>query len=198
MASFVAVGRKERPSIEAALVPLTILLCLEKSWGLSRGPSGTLFRPPRSAGGGGREAFMAFEALVLRRRLPFSVVFWNLRTRSSDEPLESSAERVEPDLTGGAVDAVDSSMARGAVRGWVVVAMGQHRNLPLRCNNRNRNRTDAGEQAGRTSSAASRALVGFCTPSGVLGVVRAETDSKRRAWAPVRTMLTCRPGPRRR
>lgn len=61
-------------------------LGLEKSCGRSLGPSGTLGRP-RSAGllmaGGGRDADMAFEALVLRSRLPFSVVFWNLRTRSS-------------------------------------------------------------------------------------------------------------------
>jgi hypothetical protein len=61
-------------------------LGLEKSCGRSLGPSGA-FALPRSAGlfmaGGGRAADMALEALVLRRRLPLSVVFWNLRTRSS-------------------------------------------------------------------------------------------------------------------
>jgi hypothetical protein len=111
VASFAGVGRKERLSRAGALVPLAILhirtsavvqhaplyslrsaapqptyLGLEKSCGRSRGPSGTLARP-RSDGlcmtGGGRAADMALEALVLRSRLPFSVVFWNLRTRSS-------------------------------------------------------------------------------------------------------------------
>jgi hypothetical protein len=110
VASFAGVGRKERLSREGTLVPLAILHMvasawvlvtglrlsfnmpaatyrgLEKSCGRSLGPSGTLARP-RSAelllAGGGRDADMALEALVLRRRLLFSVVFWNLRTRSS-------------------------------------------------------------------------------------------------------------------
>lgn len=65
----------------------TTYLGLEKSCGRSLGPRGCFTRP-RSAGlfmaGGGRDvADMALEALVLRRRLPLSVVRWNLRTRSS-------------------------------------------------------------------------------------------------------------------
>jgi hypothetical protein len=99
VASLESVGRKERPSTEATLVPLAILqvvtsvfvlssiwhplhsttyLGLEKSCGRSLGPNGTLALP-RNAGlfmaGGGREvADMALEALVLRNRLPVSVV----------------------------------------------------------------------------------------------------------------------------
>jgi hypothetical protein len=62
-------------------------LGLEKSWGRSRGPSGTRARP-RPAWwwfivGSGRAAVVALDALVLRSRLPWSPVFWNLRTRSS-------------------------------------------------------------------------------------------------------------------
>lgn len=58
----------------------------EKSCGRSLGPSGTLFRALSDAllmVGGGLAALMAFEALVLRSLLPWSAVFWNLRTRSS-------------------------------------------------------------------------------------------------------------------
>lgn len=108
MASFESVGRKERPSREATLVPLAILhirasafiisdmhfslhittyLGLEKSCGRSLGPNGTLALPLSAgllmAGGGRDDADMALEALVLRSRLPVSVVLWNLRTRSS-------------------------------------------------------------------------------------------------------------------
>jgi len=114
---------------------------LEKSCGRSLGPSGPLFLPPRSAElllllllllltGGGRIADMALEALVLRSRLPVSVVLWNLRTRSSvgisiaftrisllslhtpDEPLESSPDTFDPDLTGRSI----VSMVRVPVR----------------------------------------------------------------------------------
>jgi hypothetical protein len=117
-------------------------LCLEKSCGRSRGPSGTLALPRNAAvlvAGGGRAADIAFEALVLRSRLPWSLVFWNLRTRSSagdkvsiatahvsitshpvpDEPLDSSPEILEPDLTGTGTGTFVDSMARVPVRGCV-------------------------------------------------------------------------------
>lgn len=115
-----------------------------KSWGRSRGPSGTLALPRPAAllwmAGSGRAALMALDALVLRRRLPWSPVFWNLRTRSSaktglastprritqlppecffvpDDPLESS-DMLDPDRSGTLVD----SMVRVAVRGCVAMA----------------------------------------------------------------------------
>jgi hypothetical protein len=68
----------------------------EKSCGRSLGPSGTLFLPLSAAllmAGGGRAALMAFEALVLRSLLPWSAVFWNLRTRSSTRDTVSMATR---------------------------------------------------------------------------------------------------------
>jgi hypothetical protein len=152
VASFAGVGRKERLSREGALVPLAMLhmfgsafvrvfpiSChmpaatyrgLEKSCGRSLGPSGTLARPRSAellAAGGGRDADMALEALVLRRRLLFSVVFWNLRTRSSvaatavsvimnallapdsgaiivpDDPLDSSPETFDAERAGSSI-----------------------------------------------------------------------------------------------
>ena len=71
-----------------ALCSAHTYLCLDESRARSRGPSGTLALPRAAAlllagGGGARAALMALEALVLRRRLPWSLVFWNLRTRSS-------------------------------------------------------------------------------------------------------------------
>ena len=172
--SFVGVGRKERLSgaATATLEMLVFLhtftrqlllgkvwshspafppwlayvpyLCLEKSWGRSRGPSGTLALPRPAwlwfGVGSGRAAVMALDALVLRRRLPWSPVFWNLRTRSSDEaglapfdttshyatapicffvpeePLESS-DMLDPDRSGTLVD----SMVRVVVRGCVAM-----------------------------------------------------------------------------
>lgn len=117
VASLARVGRNERLSSEATLAPLTIL-CFVKSCGRSLGPSGALALA-RNAGvllllaGSGRAALMALVALVLRSRLPLSLVFWNLRTRSSDEPLESSAEMLDPDRAGTFID----SMVRGPVRG---------------------------------------------------------------------------------
>lgn len=75
-------------------IELQTYLCLEKSWGRSRGPSGTLALPLSAAlvaGGAGRAAERAFDALVLRSRLPLSPVFWNLRTRSSVVGTVSSA-----------------------------------------------------------------------------------------------------------
>lgn len=55
-------------------------------------------------------ALTELAALALRSRLPWSVVFWNLRTRSSEEPLDSSAEMLET-----ARGALVESMGRGAV-----------------------------------------------------------------------------------
>jgi hypothetical protein len=135
VASFASVGRKERLSRAGALVPLAILhirtsavvqhaplysaapqptyLGLEKSCGRSRGPSGALARP-RSDGllvtGGGRTADMALEALVLRSRLPFSVVFWNLRTRSSAPGVSASyPQRRSRHMTSIPEEVLDSS-----------------------------------------------------------------------------------------
>jgi hypothetical protein len=134
VASFARVGRKERLSMEATLVPLAILharistlhssslrrhtsatyLGLEKSCGRSRGPSGTLFLPLSAellAAGGGRDADMALEALALRNRLLDSVVFWNLRTLlSSVEGRQTSTEwPLHPTLCSIPDDPLDSS-----------------------------------------------------------------------------------------
>lgn len=110
--------------------------------------------------GSGRAALIALDALVLRRRLPWSPVFWNLRTRSSDEaglapfdttshyatapicffvpeePLESS-DMLDPDRSGTLVD----SMVRVVVRGCVDMVRrcqlhswsSRHRQLELCC-----------------------------------------------------------------
>lgn len=138
--SLAGVGRKERVSREATLAPLAILLCLLKSWGRSRGPNGTLALPRPAAlllmVGSGRAALIALDALVLRRRLPWSPVFWNLRTRSSEEPLESS-DMLDPDRSGTLVD----SMVRVVVRGCVDMVRrcqlhswsSRHRQLELCC-----------------------------------------------------------------
>jgi hypothetical protein len=130
-----------RHDTQLNIASLRAYLCLLKSWGRSRGPSGTFARPRPAAllfiVGSGRAAVMALEALVLRSRLPWSLVFWNLRTRSSagtvlaptpryasssvmglvpEEVLESS-DMVDPDRI-GTLACVDS-MARVVVRGCV-------------------------------------------------------------------------------
>jgi hypothetical protein len=85
------------------------------------------------AGGGRAAADMALVALVLRSRLPLSVVLWNLRTRSSiatalvspyltlislhgsyipDEPLDSSPDTFDPERAGRSI----VSMVRVPVR----------------------------------------------------------------------------------
>jgi hypothetical protein len=178
--SFERVGRKERPSAEATLVPLAILevftsafvpsfqylsrctttyLGLEKSCGRSLGPSGTLALP-RNAGlfiaGGDREvADMALEALVLRNRLPVSVVLWNLRTRSSittvsvrhspqyaafttlcvpDELADSSPDTFDPDRAGGSIVSIVRVVVRtGAdmVDNSTALGQGQYRSRRL-------------------------------------------------------------------
>lgn len=81
---------------------------------------------------------MALVALAFRSRLPWSVVFWNLRTRSSasnnqshvplspsipsgdlipDEPLDSSPDTFEPDLMGKSI----VSMVRVVVRAGAAI-----------------------------------------------------------------------------
>lgn len=133
-------AREGRESVHRPTASIPTYLCLEKSCRGSRGPSGTFALPRPAAlwliGGSGRPAVIALEALVLRSRLPWSPVFWNLRTRSSargaisitvasmrpapkcffvpEEPLESS-ETVDPDRSGTFVDV----MARIDVRGSV-------------------------------------------------------------------------------
>jgi hypothetical protein len=81
-------------------VSLRSYLCLEKSWGRSRGPSGTFARPLPAVllfiEGSGRAAVMALDALVLRSRLPWSLVFWNLRTRSSAGKVLAATSRCAP------------------------------------------------------------------------------------------------------
>jgi hypothetical protein len=85
------------PTVAVSLRPY---LCLEKSWGRSRGPSGTFARPLPAVllciEGSGRAAVMALDALVLRSRLPWSLVFWNLRTRSSAGTVLAAPSRCAP------------------------------------------------------------------------------------------------------
>lgn len=149
--------------------------------------------------GSGRAALIALDALVLRRRLPWSPVFWNLRTRSSDEaglapfdttshyatapicffvpeePLESS-DMLDPDRSGTLVD----SMVRVVVRGCVDMVRrcqlhswsSRHRQLELCCHEM--------LQRKKKSLPLSK---------------NAERVSKRRAWAPRETYADMSNGP---
>lgn len=102
----------------------TTHLCLEKSWGGPRGPSGTFAirrcEPSGRWSGSPARALeaaveaaaakgAALEALVLRSRLPWSPVFWNLRTRSSGAVSSLLAVRVR--RAGLPVEPLESSDA---------------------------------------------------------------------------------------
>ena len=99
-------------------------LCFEKSWGGPRGPSGTFAirrcEPSGRWSGSPARALeaaveaaaakgAALEALVLRSRLPWSPVFWNLRTRSSGAVSSLLAVRVR--RAGLPVEPLESSDA---------------------------------------------------------------------------------------
>ena len=97
--------------------------------------------------------YMERKALAIRL-VPVQAVWCFL----PDEPLESSADMLEPDRTGTSM----VSMLRWLVRGGSDMT---------------------------STTAAPHTLLGRSSEA-------AEKVSKRRAWAPVETMLTCRNGPR--